>query len=87
MKNKGRYKLLSGIGTIWVMSLITTDAQPKLWQSAFLALGLYEVMQMMIRIARKQAYQERKRHYIVVNKRNGRNLEEMRMGWPMKEVG
>ena len=87
MKSKGKDKLLAGIGTVWFMSLIATNAQPKLWQSAFLALGLHEVMQMTIKIARKHAYVERKRHYITVTKQNGRNLEEMRIGWPMKEVG
>lgn len=84
---KGKDKMLSGIGTVWVLSLITTNAQPALWQVGFIALGLYEVMQMTIRIARRQAYRERKRHYITVNKRNGRNLEEMQFGWKMKEVG
>lgn len=87
MKRGTRDKAIAGIGTIWVMSLITTNAQPKLWQIAFFALGLYEVMQMTVRIARRHAYKERKRRYITVNKRNGRNLEEMQFGWKMKEVG
>lgn len=88
MKGKGKDKLLAGIGTVWFMSLIATNAQPKLWQSAFLALGLYEVMQMTIRIARKQAYKERERHYITVDQKNRENLNKHWIGddWEMMEV-
>ena len=86
MKKGTENRIIAGIGTIWVMSLITTNANPKLWQVAFIAIGLYEVIQMTVRIARHHAYKERKRHYITVSKRNGRNLEEMQFGWKMTEV-
>ncbi len=88
MKDKGKNKLIAGIGTIWFMSLITTNAQPKLWQCAFLALGLYEVMQMTIRIARRHAHEERERHYITVDQKNRENLKKHWIGddWEMMEV-
>ena len=88
MKSKGKDKLLAGIGTVWFMSLIATNAQPKLWQSAFLALGLYEVMQMTVRIARRHAHEERERHYITVDQKNRENLNKHWIGddWEMVEV-
>ena len=88
MKSKGKDKLLAGIGTVWFMSLIATNAQPKLWQSAFLALGLYEVMQMTVRIARRHAHGERERHYITVDQKNRENLNKHWIGddWEMVEV-
>ena len=80
-------RLIAGIGTVWFMSLISTNAQPKLWQIAFLSIGMYEALYMAVRIARREARRQRRRKYITVSKTNARRWASTRIGWPMKEVG
>lgn len=86
MKNKGVDKGLAAAGTIMFVGLIQTGAEPPFWFLAALSLALYEVCLWCCRIARKEAYQERKSQYIAINKLNGKRLEEARVGWPMKEL-
>lgn len=79
-------KMIAGVGTVGFMALVTTNANPKMWQIALIALLLYESALMAVRIARKQAHEKRKRKYITVNKINGERWANERIGWPMREV-
>ena len=84
-------RLIAGVGTVWFMSLISTNASPKLWQIAFLSIGLYEAINLFAQAAqalKKDRTEKRIRKVNAeINRRNGRNLEEFRVGWPMREVG
>lgn len=53
-------KLIAGIGTVWFLSLITTNANPKLWQVAAIGIGIYEAVLLAVRIA-KVGQRERRR--------------------------
>ena len=86
MKRGTQNKIIAGIGTVWFMSLITTNAQPKLWQVAMIGIAFYEIAQIAIRTAQKRAYRKRKNRYITVMRENGRRLDETRISWPMREV-
>ena len=50
-KNRGKEKLISGVATIWFMSIVTTNASPKMWQVALIGIGLYEIGQIAVSIA------------------------------------
>ena len=85
-------RLIAGVGTVWFMSLISTNASPKLWQIAVLAIGFYEVTNWTIGIARGTAKQHKEKKYFTVksaiDKKNAENLEKKWVGdeWEMKEV-
>ena len=86
MKKRTQNKIIAGVGTVWFMSLITTNAQPKLWQVAMIGIAFYEIAQIAIRTAQKRAYRKRESRYITVMRENGKRLEEARINWPMQEV-
>lgn len=74
------------------LALIRTNADPTLWQIGMISIGLYESVLLFVRTAR-EVPRERSRRQIEernyqINKRNGRNLKEYRVGqyWPMEEV-
>lgn len=78
-------RLIAGIGTVWFMSLISTNASPKLWQVAFLSIGMYEALHLAVRIARREARRQRRRKYITVTKNDMRRVEAVVFN-PYKEV-
>lgn len=90
-KMKGiKIRVLSGIATVWFISVIRTNATPQMWQIALVGIMLYEV-----NILFMQTYQNAKKNRAVkkiqqtnnrINKRNARNLNEFRIGWPMQEI-
>lgn len=83
-------KLTAGIVVVVGMALIRTNADPQLWQIAFLSIGLYEAINLFAQAAqtlKKDRTEKRIRKVNAeINHRNGRNLEEFRVGWPMREV-
>lgn len=78
-------RLIAGIGTVWFMSLISTNASPKLWQVAFLSIGMYEALFWAVRIARREARRQRRRKYITVTRRDMERVAEEVFN-PYKEV-
>lgn len=83
-------KLMAGVITVWGLSLVTTNAQPKLWQVAFISIGLYEAAILIIKTYQSVRNERtiKRIHQInnQINKRNAKNLNEFRIGWPMREV-
>lgn len=82
MKDKG----IAAGGTLAFMALVNTNAMPELWQVAFLAIGLYEVLLLTVRIARALAKEHRRREYRKVCKEDGRRWADTWLRYPMKEV-
>lgn len=78
-------RLIAGIGTVWFMSLISTNASPKLWQVAFLSIGMYEALFWAVRIARREARRQRRRKYITVTRRDMERVADEVFN-PYKEV-
>ena len=78
-------RLIAGVGTVWFMSLISTNASPKLWQVAFLSIGMYEALFWAVRIARMEARRQRRRKYITVTRRDMERVAEEVFN-PYKEV-
>lgn len=78
-------RLIAGVGTVWFMSLISTNASPKLWQVAFLSIGMYEALHLAVRIARREARRQRRRKYITVTRRDMERVAEEVFN-PYKEV-
>lgn len=78
-------RLIAGIGTVWFMSLISTNASPKLWQLAFLSIGMYEALFWAVRIARREARRQRRRKYITVTRRDMERVADEVFN-PYKEV-
>lgn len=83
-------KLTAGIVVVVGMALIRTNADPQLWQIAFLSIGLYEAINLFTQVAqtmKKDRTEKRIRKVNAeINRRNGRNLDDFRVGWPMQEV-
>ena len=56
--NKGK----SLIVTVWALSLITTNAEPKLWQVGLIGILMYEVILMILETYQKATRRKRKQH-------------------------
>lgn len=85
MKKGTKDKVVAGIGTVWFLSLISTNANPKLWQVAMIGIALYEVIQIAVRIARREARRQRRRRYITVTRSDMKRVEAVVFN-PYKEV-
>lgn len=77
-------KGISAAGTILFVGLIQTTAPA--WSLVILALLVYEIAQWCCRIARREAWRQRRKRYITVSKRDVHRWASTRIGWPMKEV-
>lgn len=71
MRNKGIDKAISAGASILFVGLIESPDANYIALAA-LTVGLYEACLWVCRIARKEAYKSRKRHYITVSKVNGK---------------
>ena len=78
-------RLIASVGTVWFMSLISTNANPKLWQIAFLSIGMYEALFWAVSIARREARRQRRRKYITVTRRDMERVADEVFN-PYKEV-
>lgn len=74
MKKGTKDKIVAGIGTVWFLSLVTTNANPKLWQIALIGIALYETLQIAVRIARRESMKARHR-------KNSRMREQDARAW------
>lgn len=54
-------KLIAGAGTVWFLSLVTTNANPKLWQVALIGIAIYEAIQIAFRTARLEGRKAKRR--------------------------
>ena len=46
-------KMIAGVGTVGFMALVTTNANPKMWQISLIAVLLYESALLAIKTARR----------------------------------
>ena len=82
MINKGK----AAVMTVWIMSLISTNAQPKLWQIAMIGIMLYETILLILETYQRATRKRRKRLNIAAGKEDMRRLEEERILWLKREA-
>ena len=82
MINKGK----AAVMTVWIMSLISTNAQPKLWQIAMIGIMLYETILLILETYQRATRKRQKRLNIAAGKEDMRRLEEERILWLKREA-
>lgn len=82
MINKGK----AAITTVWIMSLISTNAQPKLWQIAMIGIMLYETILLILETYQRATRKRQKRLNIAAGKEDMRRLEKERILWLKREA-
>jgi len=80
--NKGK----AAVMTVWIMSLISTNAQPKLWQIAMIGIMLYETILLILETYQRATRKRRKRLNIAAGKEDMRRLEKERILWLKREA-
>ena len=83
-------RLTAAVIVIVGMALIRTNAEPALWQMAFLSIGLYEAILLFVYTSRTIKKENSKRKIKNANaeadRKNKENLSKFWLGWPMREV-
>lgn len=75
--NKGK----SLIVTVWALSLITTNAEPKLWQVGLIGILMYESILMALEIYQKADRRKRKQRNITAGREDMKRVEQERLYW------
>lgn len=75
--NKGKAAVI----TIWAMSLITTNAQPKLWQIAMIGIMLYESILLILETYQRATRKRRKQLNIAAGRADMKRVENERLYW------
>ena len=75
--NKGK----SLIVTVWLLSLITTNAEPKLWQVGLIGILMYESILMALEIYQKTDRRKRKQQNIAAGREDMKRVEQERLYW------
>lgn len=73
--NKGK----SLIATVWLLSLITTNAEPKLWQVGLIGILMYESILMALEIYQKTDMRKRKQQNITAGREDMKRVEQERL--------
>lgn len=81
--NKGKAAVI----TIWAMSLITTNAEPKMWQVAMIGILMYEAILLGLNTWQRETRKRRKLQNINAGVEDMRRVEEERLYWFMREAG
>lgn len=81
--NKGK----AAVFTIWVMSLVSTNADPKLWQVAVVAIMAYETVLLGLETWQRETRKARKRRNIAAGREDMKRLEKERLYWLKREAG
>jgi len=82
MINKGK----AAVMTVWIMSLITTNAHPKMWQIAMVGIMLYETILLILETYQRATRKRQKRLNIAAGKEDMRRLEKERILWLKREA-
>lgn len=80
--DKGRAAII----TIWVMSIIRTNANPTMWQITMIGIALYEVILLTLKTWRKATRKKRELQNIAIGRNDMRNVADQEFEWKMKEV-
>ena len=79
--NKGK----AAVMTIWIMSIIRTNADPKMWQVALIGILMYEAILLTIRTYHRSERKRAWRRNIEAGREDMRRLENERILWLKRE--
>lgn len=85
MKRKTMDKGIAAGAVTLFFAAVRPDSVPQMWVTVLLALALYEAMLYGIKVGRRQARKERKRHYLTATRIDMRRVEEQVFN-PIREV-
>lgn len=80
--NRGK----AAVVTVWGMSLITTNANPKLWQIALISIAIFETILLIINTYERETRRKQRRRNIAAGKEDMRRLEKERILWLKREA-
>ena len=80
--NKGK----AAVMTIWIMSVIRTNADPKMWQVALIGILMYEVILLTIETYHRSERKKARRRNIEAGREDMRRLERERLYWLKREA-
>ena len=80
--NKGKAAVI----TIWAMSLITTNAQPKMWQVAMIGILLYEAILLTLNTWQRETREKEGKAQEHRGREDMRRLERERLYWLKREA-
>ena len=75
--NKGKAAVI----TIWIMSIIRTNADPTMWQVALIGILMYEAVLMTLETYQKATRRKRKQQNIAAGRADMKRVEEERLYW------
>jgi len=81
--NKGK----AAVMTIWIMSIIRTNADPKMWQVTMIGILLYEAILLGLNTWQRETRKRRKLQNINAGVEDMRRVEKERLYWFMREAG
>ncbi len=85
MKRKALDKGIAAGAVTLFFAAVRPDSVPQMWITVMLALALYEAMLYAVRIGRKQARRERKRHYVTASRIDMQRVADQVFN-PIREV-
>ena len=85
MKRKALDKGMAAGAVTLFFAAVRPDSVPAMWVTVLLALALYEAMLYGIKVGRRQACKERKRHYLTATRIDMRRVEAQVFN-PLREV-
>lgn len=85
MKRRVMDKGIAGGAVTLFFAAVRPDSAPAMWVTVLLALALYEAMLYSVRIGRRQARQERRRHYVTATRIDMERVAEQVFN-PLREV-
>ena len=74
-------RVKAAVFTIWVMSLITTNADPAMWQIALVAIMFYEMIVFSMTVWQRETMRAKKRKNIAAGNADMKRLSEERLYW------
>lgn len=85
MKRRVIDKGIAGGAVTLFFAAVRPNSVPAMWITVLLALALYEAMLYAVRIGRRQARQERKRHYLTATRIDMERVADQVFN-PLREV-
>lgn len=85
MKRKALDKGIAGAAVTLFFAAVRPDSVPAMWITVLLALALYEAMLYAVRIGRRQARRERRRHYVTASRIDMKRVADQVFN-PIREV-
>ena len=74
-------RVKAAVATVWIMSLITTNANPTMWQIALVAIMFYETIVFSLTVWQRETMRAKKQKNIAAGNADMKRLSEERLYW------